>query len=958
MKSKSFLFLLGCVMLCCATAFGQRTFKHPGGILSASDLARIKQHVDAGDEPWASCWKSFQNENAAKTTYTAAPSAEIGGSNGTRQRAGADAYAAMVNAIEWHVTGKTAYADCAAKILTAWGNKLETANAELFQYPCEGMIVAAEMLRNTDGSFYSGWADADRDLFLRKVRTIMVPAGRKFCTYTNSHPSWYTPAASIVLCAGVLLDDEELYNEGYQLMVNTDHWGTMFGGSIELDGQMREMGRDNVHGGLTLGDITQACLFAWNQGDDLFGEGDNRLLKGMEYWCRYNTGHTDTPFKPLDCSGLDNEAGISFYYISTHNNGFRLRPDACAFEAVYHHYKEVKGLDEATHFPYLGIAVKLARPDNYSQTLGYGTMLFTINAETSPVMTEKPMKPQDFKAEDAYKAVRLSWKHPEKEDARGFRVYRSTNGTSFTLLATLDFYTNNEYKDEDVECGKTYYYKVQLLNKAGQSEMSDIVSATPQDRTDELPKGWNFIGVNSTAYGSGRFDIAQDSTFIVNGLGADIGGTVDTHGFIYKKVTGDATLTVRLVSDKEEFYKVGLIMRSTLSGNSHRVGLTLGEKGYRMLRTCTRTSMGGTTSWQNGTNYGKAPMWLRISRKGNTFTTSISRDNQTWHEVGKSTFSMPSSYYVGMASCTGSSSGDTYEAVFDHVSLTATPAPVTAAPSTPTGLKAEWSGNNAALITWYPVQNADSFVVYRSADGSVYDSIATVRTTHYTDVVEMSGIYYYKVAAMNDYGVGKQSSAKSVEMFSVEMLTGTVIGTSGSWNNNSSTTKYAAVDGNLYTFFDATQATGAWVGYDLGEDYEAVVTYVMFAPRKNYPARMVGGKFEVSKNADFTDAYTIATVTDTPTEGVLTKLAAPSKTAYRYLRYLSPNNGNCNVAEVQFYGVKTRTETSGIHEITSAHKNVVYYNLQGMRVDNPVEGALYVTSQGRKVIYRSGNTGF
>ena len=91
---------------------------------------------------------------------------------------------------------------------------------------------------------------------------------------------------------------------------------------------------------------------------------------------------------------------------------------------------------------------------------------------------------------------------------------------------------------------------------------------------------------------------------------------------------------------------------------------------------------------------------------------------------------------------------------------------------------------------------------------------------------------------------------------------------------------------------------------------------------------------------------------------VLTKLAAPSKTAYRYLRYLSPNNGNCNVAEVQFYGVKTRTETSGIHEITSAHKNVVYYNLQGMRVDNPVEGALYVTSQGRKVIYRSGNTGF
>ena len=222
----SFLFLLLVVSI---GVSAQRVFNHPGGILSSTDLERIKQHVDAGDEPWASCWKDLQSYSLAQNTYTAKPSAEIGG-GGTRQRAASDGYAAMLNAIEWHITGNTAYADCAARILTAWGETLETASAELYQYPCRNMIMAAEMLRNSDGSFYEGWAENDRNTFLTKVRTVMYPAAKKFCTYMNSHPSWYTPAALVVMASGVLLDDAAIYQEGYDLMLNTDHWGQMYGG--------------------------------------------------------------------------------------------------------------------------------------------------------------------------------------------------------------------------------------------------------------------------------------------------------------------------------------------------------------------------------------------------------------------------------------------------------------------------------------------------------------------------------------------------------------------------------------------------------------------------------------------------------------------------------------------------------------------------------------------------------
>lgn len=930
----------------------QRTFNHPGGILSTSDLERIRTHVYAGDEPWASCWKSMQEDPAAKSTYTASSSSEIGGSNGNRQRAAADAYAAMINAVEWHVTGDEKYAKCAARILSSWGNSLKTANDELFQYPCRAMIAAAEMLRNNDGTFYNGWNESDRNTFLDKVRNVMVPAGRKFCSYYQTHPSWFTPSALIVLGAGVLLDDEALYNEGYQLMLDTSHWGTMYGGSIEPNGQMREMGRDNVHGGLTLGDITQACLFAWNQGDDLFAEGDNRLLKGMEYWCRYNTGHTDTPYTPLDCSGLDNATGYSFYYISTHNNAFRLRPDACSFEAVYHHYKDIKGMDEATNFPYLGIASKLARPDTNNQMLGYGTLFFTINAENSPFFTQKPARPLGTKATSGYKYIRLAWNHPEQEDVRGFRILRSTNGKTFSLLETRDYYTNNEYKDENVEAGKAYYYKVQFINQAGYSEMSDMVTAVPQSGTESLPSKWNFYGVNTVGYGTGRYTEAQDSTFIVEGVGTDIGGTTDSHGFVYRKMVGDATLTVRLTSTNGSFYKVGILMRGTLSGNSQRIGITLGEKGNRMLRMCSRTSVGGNTSWKNGTNFAYAPLWMRLSRKGNTFTGYISRDSITWHEINSYNVSLPATYYVGMASSTGSNSGDCYAAIFDHVSVQGTDANHNRKPSAPNGLNAEWVGSNEAHVSWYPVQEADSFIVYRSTDNVTFDSIATVRKTHLNDTLSAPGTYYYKVSAFNELGNSKLSPAKKIDVHVIELLHGTVIGTSGSWNNNPSSTKNAAFDNNANTYFDAKESSGAWVGLDLGENTKALINYVMFLPRAGYPGRMTNGKFQVADNPDFDNAITIATINDAPTDGQFTKLSAPTDVAYRYLRYLSPEQSNGNVAEIQFYGtIQKDTPPSGIHDVTNQNKKIIYYNLQGVQVAHPVNGNIYITSDRKKIFY-------
>ncbi len=58
-------------------------------------------------------------------------------------------------------------------------------------------------------------------------------------------------------------------------------------------------------------------------------------------------------------------------------------------------------------------------------------------------------------------------------------------------------------------------------------------------------------------------------------------------------------------------------------------------------------------------------------------------------------------------------------------------------------------------------------------------------------------------------------------------LTGTLIGTSGSYRNQGNTIANA-VDGNPNTFFDSPASNG-WVGYDLGS--MDTITQVQFLPR-------------------------------------------------------------------------------------------------------------------------------
>jgi uncharacterized delta-60 repeat protein len=141
-------------------------------------------------------------------------------------------------------------------------------------------------------------------------------------------------------------------------------------------------------------------------------------------------------------------------------------------------------------------------------------------------------------------------------------------------------------------------------------------------------------------------------------------------------------------------------------------------------------------------------------------------------------------------------------------------------------------------------------------------------------------------------------------------LTGTIIGTTGSYQNKGNTAA-KAFDGNLSTFFDAPGANGNWVGLDLGT--LRYVTQISFAPRAGFTSRMVGGIFQGANTADFSSGVVnLYTVTTTPAAGSLTTVGTGVAGPFRYVRYLSPAGSYGNIAEAQFAGAEEEIFTGNV----------------------------------------------
>ncbi len=226
----------------------------------------------------------------------------------------------------------------------------------------------------------------------------------------------------------------------------------------------------------------------------------------------------------------------------------------------------------------------------------------------------------------------------------------------------------------------------------------------------------------------------------------------------------------------------------------------------------------------------------------------------------------------------------------------------TAFPAAPVGLVITPARNRLEL-SWTGKPATETYTVKRafSAAGPFTTLVSDLAADTFIDAGLAAGAtWFYKVSATNAVGTGPDSTIVAATVPS--LLTGTIIGTDGSWNNVPTTTKTAAFDGNLSTYFDAPTAAAytAWGGLDLG--VARVLTGVRYAPRSTQPGRMLGGRIQGSNSATFSSGVEdLFTISSTPATGVLTEAVFTATTPFRYVRYLTASNQWCNIAELEFY---------------------------------------------------------
>lgn len=176
------------------------------------------------------------------------------------------------------------------------------------------------------------------------------------------------------------------------------------------------------------------------------------------------------------------------------------------------------------------------------------------------------------------------------------------------------------------------------------------------------------------------------------------------------------------------------------------------------------------------------------------------------------------------------------------------------------------------------------------------------------------------------------------------LLTGPILGTTGSYSGNASDDKTKVFDGDINTYFDGPAANGVWAGMDLGAVKQ--IACVRLRPRNGFVQRMEGGMLQVASDASFTSPTTLYTIPAGSLSGGFIDyyISGPAMSA-RYVRFLSPNGGYGNIAEMTVYGNGGVVITSSSTVGWSNNYNTNGYKLVGGSGVNDTMG-LTVTSNG------------
>jgi TolB protein len=156
------------------------------------------------------------------------------------------------------------------------------------------------------------------------------------------------------------------------------------------------------------------------------------------------------------------------------------------------------------------------------------------------------------------------------------------------------------------------------------------------------------VGVTPKS-GSATYD-SKSREYSVTGGGANMWGTADAFHFVWKRVSGDVTLTARVVlqgTEGNEHRKAGLMIRQGLGPGDAYADAVVHGNGLTSLQY--RETAGAQTLEVRARN--TAPRFLRLVRQGNRFTLFAADTKRHFTQAGYVNVVLYDPVYVGLVVC-------------------------------------------------------------------------------------------------------------------------------------------------------------------------------------------------------------------------------------------------------------------------------------------------------------------
>jgi regulation of enolase protein 1 (concanavalin A-like superfamily) len=149
--------------------------------------------------------------------------------------------------------------------------------------------------------------------------------------------------------------------------------------------------------------------------------------------------------------------------------------------------------------------------------------------------------------------------------------------------------------------------------------------------------------------GSAAYD-SKSREYTVTGGGANMWGTADAFHFVWKRVSGDVTLSAGISLQGTEgnaHRKAGVMIRQGLGPSDAYADAVVHADGLTSLQYREKESS-ETLEVRAGA---AAPRFLRLERRGNSFTLFVADADRHFTQAGSATVVLRDPIYVGLVVC-------------------------------------------------------------------------------------------------------------------------------------------------------------------------------------------------------------------------------------------------------------------------------------------------------------------